>query len=70
MSGSVYKIIDLVGISEVSWEDATKNAIETANKSLKDMRIAEVKKLDIKIEDGRPILYRSRVNLSFKYHSE
>lgn len=70
MSGSVYKIIDLVGISEVSWEEATKNAIATANKSLKDLRIAEVKKLDIKIEDGRPILYRARVNLSFKYHSE
>ena len=70
MSGSVYKIIDLVGISEVSWEEATKNAIATANKSLKDLRIAEVKKLDIKIEDGRPILYRARVNLSFKYHPE
>ncbi len=70
MSGSVYKIIELVGTSEVSWEEATKNAIETANKSLKDLRIAEVKKLDIKIEDGRPILYRVRVSLSFKYHSE
>ncbi len=70
MSGSVYKIIELVGTSEVSWEEATKNAIETANKSLKDLRIAEVKKLDIKIEDGRPILYRARVSLSFKYHPE
>jgi len=69
MSGSVYKIIELVGTSDVSWEEAAKNAIETADKSLRDLRIAEVKKLDMKIEDGKVIAYRVRISLSFKYHS-
>lgn len=66
---SVYKIIELVGTSDVSWEEAAKNAIETADKSLRDLRIAEVKKLDMKIEDGKVIAYRVRISLSFKYHS-
>ena len=70
MSESVYKIIELVGTSDISWEQAARNAIETANKSLKDLRIAEVKKLDMKIEDGKVMAYRARINLSFKYHSE
>ena len=69
MSGNVYKIIELVGTSDVSWEEAAKNAIETADKSLRDLRIAEVKKLDMKIEDGKVIAYRVRISLSFKYHS-
>ncbi|PXF53485.1 MAG: transporter [Deltaproteobacteria bacterium] len=69
MFGSVYKIIELVGTSDVSWEEAAKNAIETADKSLRDLRIAEVKKLDMKIEDGKVIAYRVRISLSFKYHS-
>lgn len=70
MSESIYKIIELVGTSDISWEEAARNAIETANKSLKDLRIAEIKKLDMKIEDGKIMAYRARINLSFKYHSE
>lgn len=58
-----------MGTSDVSWEEAAKNAIETADKSLRDLRIAEVKKLDMKIEDGKVIAYRVRISLSFKYHS-
>ena len=68
MSDSVYKIIELVGTSEKSWEDAAKNAVESAAKKLKDLRIAEVVKLDMTVEDGKIALYRARVNVSFKYH--
>ena len=68
MSDSIYKIIELVGTSEKSWEDAAKNAVETAGKKLKDLRIAEVIKLDMTIENGTVALYRTRVNVSFKYH--
>jgi flavin-binding protein dodecin len=68
MSDSVYKIIELVGTSEKSWEDAAKNAVESAGKKLKDLRIAEIVKLDMTVEDGKVALYRSRVNVSFKYH--
>ncbi len=67
MSDSVYKVIELVGTSEQSWEDAAKKAVETAGKSLKNLRIAEIKKLDMRIEDGKVMAYRARVNLSFKY---
>ena len=67
MSGSVYKIIELVGSSPTSWEDAAKNAVETASKTLKDLRIAEITKLDMKVENGKVTAYRARVNLSFKY---
>lgn len=67
MSDSVYKIIELVGTSDVSWEDAAKNAVELAGKSLKNLRIAEVTKLDMKVEKGKVVAYRARVNLSFKY---
>lgn len=70
MSDSVYKIIDLVGTSEVSWEDAARNAVETAGKSLRELRIAEVSKLDMKVENGKVIAYRARVKLSFKYGSD
>ena len=69
MNGSVYKIIDLVGSSSVSWEEAAKNAVETASKTLRDLRVAEVTKLDMKIEDGKVVAYRARVKLSFKYQS-
>jgi len=69
MSGSVYKIIDLVGTSNVSWEEAAKTAVETAAESLKDLRIAEITKLDMKIEDGKVALYRARVKVSFKYEA-
>ena len=66
MQDSVYKVIELIGTSEVSWEDAAKRAVETAGKSLKNLRIAEIGKLDMKVENGRVVAYRARVNLSFK----
>ena len=69
MSESVYKIVDLVGSSPVSWEDAAKNAVETASKTLRDLRIAEVVTLDMKIENGKVAAFRTRVKLSFKYES-
>jgi flavin-binding protein dodecin len=67
MSVSTYKIIEVVGASDVSWEEAAKNAVETASKSLRDLRIAEVTKLDMRIENGKVAAYRARVSLSFKY---
>lgn len=69
MSDSVYKIIELVGTSATSWEDAAKNAVETAGKSLKNIRIAEVIQMDMKVEDGKVVGYRARINVSFKYES-
>jgi len=69
MSDSVYKIIELVGSSPVSWEDAAKNAIEKASKSLKDLRIAEVMAQDIHMKDGKIDFYRTKIKLSFKYHA-
>ena len=70
MAESVYKIIDLVGSSPESWEDAARAAVETAGKSLRDLRIAEVTKLDMKIEGGKVTAFRARVKLSFKYVNE
>jgi flavin-binding protein dodecin len=70
MSESVYKIIRLVGSSPNSWEEAAKNAVETAAKTLRDLRIAEIQKLDLKVEDGKVVAYRALVNLSFKYGGE
>jgi flavin-binding protein dodecin len=70
MSESVYKVIRLVGSSPTSWEEAAKNAIETAGKSLRDLRVAEIQKLDLKVEDGKVAAYRALVNLSFKYGGE
>jgi flavin-binding protein dodecin len=70
MVESVYKIIDLVGSSPESWEDAARAAVETAGKSLRDLRIAEVTKLDMKIEGGKVTAFRARVKLSFKYVTE
>ncbi len=67
MTDSTYKIIDLVGSSSKSWEDAAANAIARASKSLRDLRIAEVVKQDIKLEDGKPAQYRTSLRLSFKY---
>jgi len=69
MPDSVYKVVELVGTSTVSWEEAAKKAIETAGKSLKNLRIAEINKLDITVEDGKVVAYRARVNLSFKYET-
>jgi flavin-binding protein dodecin len=70
MAESVYKIIRLVGSSPKSWEDAAKNAVETAGKTLRNLRIAEIDKLDLKVEDGKVVAYRALVNLSFKYGGE
>jgi len=67
MDNSVYKVIELVGTSDVSWEEAAKNAVETASKSLKNLRIAEVQDLDLKIENGKVVAYRAKVSISFKY---
>lgn len=64
---SVYRVTEIIGTSRVSWEKAAKNAIETAAKSLRDLRVAEIEKLDLKIEDGKVVAYRARVSLSFKY---
>jgi flavin-binding protein dodecin len=69
MAGSVYKIIELVGTSENSWEEAAKTAVETAGESLKDLRVAEITTLDMRIEDNKVVAYRAKVNLSFKYHT-
>lgn len=68
MPDSVYKIIEVVGSSPDSWEAAAKTAVETAGKSLKDLRIAEIADLDLKVEDGKVTAYRARVKVSFKYH--
>jgi len=65
----VYRVIDVIGTSTQSWEDAASNAVATASKSLRDLRIAEVSKLDVKIEDGKVVAYRCRVQLSFKYEA-
>jgi hypothetical protein len=67
---SVYKIIELVGTSPNSWEEAARNAVETATETLQDIRVAEVAQLDMKIEEGRVVSYRARVKLSFKYHTQ
>jgi flavin-binding protein dodecin len=68
MAESVYKIIELVGTSTESWEKAAVAAVERAAKTLDDLRIAEIAKLDLQIEDGQVRAYRARVNVSFKYH--
>lgn len=73
MSGSgdaVYKIVEVVGTSSKSWEEAASVAVATAAKTLRDLRIAEVTKLDMKVEDGKVVAYRARVSLSFKYEHE
>ena len=63
----VYRVTEIIGTSQVSWEEAAKNAVEIAAKSLRDLRIAEVGKLDLKVEEGKVVAYRARVSLSFKY---
>lgn len=66
-SNAVYRVTDVIGTSSTSWEEAAQNAIKTAAKSLRDLRIAEVTKLDVKVEDGRITQFRTRLSLSFKY---
>ncbi len=70
MPDSVYKVIELIGTSSLGWEDAAKRAVETAAKSLEDLRIAEVILLDMKIDEDQVILYRAKIQVSFKYHTE
>ena len=70
MSESVYKVIELVGSSEDSWEKAARTAVETAGKSLKNLRVAEITKLDMKVENGKVTAYRAKVSLSFKYETD
>jgi flavin-binding protein dodecin len=70
MTTSTYKIVEIVGTSPTSWEEAAKNAVETAAKSLRDLRIAEITKLDMRVEKGKVAAYRARVSLSFKYEGE
>jgi len=67
MSESVYKIIELVGTSDVSWEKAAENAVLRASRTLRDLRVAEISKLDMTVKDGKVEYYRARVTLSFKY---
>ncbi len=69
MSDGVYKVIELVGASDSSWEEAAKNAVEKAGESLRDLRIAEISELNMKVEEGRVVAYRAKVSLSFKYES-
>lgn len=69
MSGSVYKVVELVGTSDVSWEKAAENAVLIAGKSLRDLRVAEITKLDMTVKDGKVASYRARVTLSFKYEA-
>ena len=70
MADSIYKVIELVGTSEVSWEDAAKKVVDRAGKTLTDLRIAEVKAQDLKIEDGKVVAYRVKLDVSFKFHDE
>jgi flavin-binding protein dodecin len=70
MDGSVYKIIELVGTSPKSWEEAVQNVVSMASKTLRDLRIAEVRELDVRLENGKIIEYRAKVRLSFKYEKE
>lgn len=70
MSGGVYKVIELVGTSPDSWEAAAKNAVDAATSTLEDCRIAEVVKMDVRLEDNKIVEYRTKVALSFKYHKE
>ena len=69
MAEGVYRIVDVVGVSETSWEEAGRHAVETAAGSLRDLRVAEVTKLDMKVENGKVAAFRTRVALSFKYES-
>ncbi|MBA7664401.1 MAG: dodecin domain-containing protein [Candidatus Aminicenantes bacterium] len=64
---STYKVIELIGTSPNSWEEAAKNAVDTARKTLKDLRIAEAVEFDMRVEDGKVTAYRTKVKISFKY---
>jgi flavin-binding protein dodecin len=66
---AIYKIVEVVGVSEKSWEDAGRRAVETAAGTIRDLRVAEVTKMDMKVEDGKVAAFRTRVSLSFKYEA-
>ncbi len=70
MEASTYTVVQLVGTSNKSWEDAAKTAIDTAGKSLRDLRVAEVTRMDMTVDKGKVKLFRTRLNLSFKYEGE
>jgi flavin-binding protein dodecin len=70
MTESIYRVTEVIGTSSTSWEDAAKNAVETAAKTLPDLRVGEVVKLDVTIDEGHVTHYRARVNISFKYEAE
>jgi flavin-binding protein dodecin len=70
MADSMYKVITLVGTSTTSWEDAARMAVETAGKNLRDLRVAEVVKLDMKVDGGKVVAFRARVTISFKYEGQ
>ena len=69
MPDSVYRVTEVIGTSEESWEAATRNAVETAARTVRDLRVAEVVRMDVTIEDGKVTTYRTRLNISFKYDS-
>jgi flavin-binding protein dodecin len=66
---AIYRIVEVVGVSEKSWEDAGRHAVETAAGTIRDLRVAEVTKMDMKVEDGKVAAFRTRVSLSFKYEA-
>ena len=70
MSDSIYRVTEVIGTSTQSWEEATRTAVETAAKTLRDLRVGEVVKLDVTVEDGHIAQYRARVNISFKYETD
>jgi dodecin len=70
MTDSIYRVTEVIGTSTESWEDAARHAVETAARTVRDLRVGEVVKLDVTIEDGRVTHYRARINISFKYESE
>jgi dodecin len=70
MTESVYKVIEIIGSSSESWEKAAVNAIDMAAKSLRDLRVAEVVEMDLVLEEGKVVAYRTKVKISFKYHVE
>ena len=68
MAGSVYKVIEIIGTSDVSWEEAARTAVEEAASHLEDLRVAKVVEFDMRLEDNKVVMYRARVKVSFKYH--
>ena len=70
MADSIYRVTEVIGTSTTSWEEAAKNAVETAAQTLRDLRVGEVVKLDVTIDEGRVTHYRARVNISFKYEAD